>query len=172
MAEIRLICSDQDDDFITVPENIAKMSKTIETLLEDLGNTDAPIPLHNVTSATMKNVIEYLEWRAENPLPTEEEEDPKSYTEPPALSDFEKNFVDIEKEVMCELILAANYLDIKPLLELTCRTVAESLKGKDPEEVRQILNIKNDFTPEEEKRITEEKQWIEEQLKNQDRSNN
>jgi len=42
---------------------------------------------------------------------------------------------------------AANYLDIKPLLDLTCAKVATTLKGKTPEEIRIEYNIRNDFTP-------------------------
>ncbi len=45
---------------------------------------------------------------------------------------------------------AANYMDIKPLLDLTCAKVASMIKGKTPEEIRKVFNIVNDFTPEEE----------------------
>lgn len=48
--------------------------------------------------------------------------------------------------VIC--IQAAHYLNIKSLLNLTCRTVADMIKGKTPEEIRKTFNIKNDFTPE------------------------
>lgn len=51
------------------------------------------------------------------------------------------------------MILAANYLDIKPMLDLTCKTVAEMIRGKTPEEIRKHFNIKNDFTPEEEEQV-------------------
>ena len=43
--------------------------------------------------------------------------------------------------------MAANYLDIKGLLDVTCKTVADMIKGKTPEEIRKTFNIKNDFTP-------------------------
>ena len=42
---------------------------------------------------------------------------------------------------------AANYLNIKSLLDLTCKTVADMIKGKTPEEIRAHFNIQNDFTP-------------------------
>ncbi len=54
---------------------------------------------------------------------------------------------------------AANYLNIKGLLDLTCQTVAQMIKGKTPEEIRKTFNIKNDFTPEEEEEVRRENQW-------------
>ena len=54
---------------------------------------------------------------------------------------------------------AANYLNIKSLLDLTCQTVADMIKGKTPEEIRKTFNIKNDFTPEEEEEVRRENQW-------------
>jgi hypothetical protein len=45
---------------------------------------------------------------------------------------------------------AAKYLDIKGLLDLTCQTVADMMKGKTPKDIRKTFNIKNDFAPEEE----------------------
>lgn len=50
-------------------------------------------------------------------------------------------------------VQAANYLDIKGLLDVTCKTVANMIKGKTPEEIRKTFNIKNDFTEEEEAQV-------------------
>ena len=36
---------------------------------------------------------------------------------------------------------AANYLNIKSLLDLTCQAVADIIKGKTPEEIRTEFNI-------------------------------
>ena len=72
------------------------------------------------------------------------------------------NYVTVEQDILFELILAANYLDIKPLLDLTCATVASMIKGKTPEEIRKVFNIVNDFTPEEEAQVREENKWCEE----------
>ncbi len=71
-------------------------------------------------------------------------------------------FVDLEQETLFELILAANYMDIKPLLDLTCAKVASMIKGKTPEQIRKAFNIVNDFTPEEEQKVREENKWCEE----------
>jgi Skp1 family protein with oligomerisation domain len=34
--------------------------------------------------------------------------------------------------------------------DVGCKTVANMIKGKSPEEIRKLFNIVNDFTPEEE----------------------
>ena len=52
-----------------------------------------------------------------------------------------------------DIILASNYLDIKPLLELGCAKIATFIKGKSAEEIRKTFGIVNDFTPEEEAQI-------------------
>ena len=44
-------------------------------------------------------------------------------------------------------------MNIKSLLDLTCKTVADMIKGKTPEEIRAHFNIQNDFTPEEEEEV-------------------
>ena len=58
--------------------------------------------------------------------------------------------------------MAANYLDIKSLLELSCAKVASLIKNKTVAEIRTFFNIENDFTPEEEAQIQEENRWAEE----------
>merc|ERR1719472_477792 len=75
--------------------------------------------------------------------------------------EWDVEYVEIEQEILFELILAANYLDIKPLLDLTCAKVASMIKGKTPEEIRKQFNIVNDFTPEEEEEFRDEDKWCE-----------
>lgn len=59
-----------------------------------------------------------------------------------------------DDDTMVSLILAANYLEIKSLIDLTCKTVADYIKQcTTPQEIHRRFNIKNDFTPEEEKEV-------------------
>eukprot|EP00967_Tisochrysis_lutea_P073290 scaffold98086_cov31-Tisochrysis_lutea.AAC.1 len=98
-------------------------------------------------------VIEYCKYhhRAESNLTSEDDK-----------NTWDKDFVKVDDETLFNLILAANYLDIKSLLDLTCKTVADEIKGKTPEEIRTRFNIKNDFTPEEEEEVKRENAWCEE----------
>lgn len=76
--------------------------------------------------------------------------------------DWDADFIEVDQELLFELILAANYMDVKPLLDLSCAKVASMLKGKTPEEIRKKFNIQNDFTPEEEEAVRAENKWAEE----------
>jgi S-phase kinase-associated protein 1 len=44
-------------------------------------------------------------------------------------------------------------MDIKGLLEVACKVVANMLKGKTCEQIRQEFHIENDLTPEEEEEV-------------------
>ena len=66
------------------------------------------------------------------------------------IEDWDQKFMQVDQEMLFEIILAANYMDIKALLDVGCKTVANMIKGKTPEEIRKLFNIVNDFTPEEE----------------------
>ena len=63
------------------------------------------------------------------------------------------DYINLEQEELFELVMAANYLDIKPLLELSCAKVASQIKNKSVVEIRKYFNIENDFTPEEKAQI-------------------
>ena len=47
--------------------------------------------------------------------------------------------------------LLVNFVDDS---DVGCKTVANMIKGKTPEEIRKLFNIVNDFTPEEEVRAS------------------
>ncbi|CAI8593641.1 unnamed protein product [Vicia faba] len=72
---------------------------------------------------------------------------------------WDAEFVKVDQDTLFDLILAANYLDIKSLLDLTCKTVASMMDGRTPDEIRRTFNIKNDYTKEEEQEVRRENQW-------------
>ena len=48
-----------------------------------------------------------------------------------------------------ELASASHYLDLKSLIDLTCRALAKHIQGKNPEEIRETFNLPDDLTEEE-----------------------
>jgi len=60
------------------------------------------------------------------------------------------------QEVLFKLLLAANYLNIRSLLQLACARVATLLRGRTPEQIRAVFNIRQDFTQAEEEEIRKE----------------
>lgn len=75
---------------------------------------------------------------------------------------FYYNYISaVDQETLFHLTLAANYMDIRPLLDLCCARIASFIKDKSPEQIRTNLNIPNDFTPEEEAQVKAENKWAE-----------
>ena len=159
----------QEGDKFEVPKKVATMSELVKTMIEDEDDADddadddeQEIPLPNVKSSVLAKVIEFCNYHTENNPMQEIEKPLKSANMHDVVEPWDANFVDIEQELLFELILAANYMDIKSLLDLTCAKVASMIKGKTPEEIRKTFNIVNDFTPEEEAQVREENKWCEE----------
>jgi S-phase kinase-associated protein 1 len=153
----------QDGQDFGVDVKVAKMSETIKNLIEDAGVSNA-IPLPNVTGKILNKVVKYCEYHTANPAAVvetaTEEKNPERRTDD--ISSWDLEFARVDQATLFELILAANYLDIKDLLDLTCKTVANMIKGKTPEDIRRIFNIVNDFTQEEEEQVKRENEWCEE----------
>ncbi|CAJ1942307.1 unnamed protein product [Sphenostylis stenocarpa] len=147
----KITLKSSDGEAFEVDEIVALESQTIKHMIED-DCADSGIPLPNVTSKILAKVIEYCKKHVEannaDEKPTEDE-----------LKAWDADFVKVDQATLFDLILAANYLNIKNLLDLTCQTVADMIKGKTPEEIRKTFNIKNDFTPEEEEEVRRENQW-------------
>lgn len=140
------------------------MSELVKSMMDDDDDDEQEtkeIPLPNVKAQVLRKVIEFCEHHLEEPM-TEIEKPLKSQNMADVVQQWYATFVDLEQVLLFELILAANYMDIKPLLDLTCATVASMIKGKTPEEIRATFNITNDFSPEEEAQVREENKWCEE----------
>ena len=154
----RVLC--KDGEVIEVDVETACKSVLIKGLIDDSG-TEEDIPLANVNKPIMQKIIVFMEHLRENQPP--EIDKPLSSTDMYQVVDkWNADYVNCEQEELFELIMAANFLDIKPLLELACAKVASLIKNKSVVEIRKFFNIENDFTPEEEQTIMEENRWADE----------
>jgi len=159
----QLILQSSDNEDISVDKNVAERSVLIKNMVSDLGEEamTEPIPIPNVNAAVLKKVIEWCTHHKDEPVPaTEDDSDSRKKTT--EIEEWDQKFMQVDQEMLFEIILAANYLDIKQLLDVGCKTVANMIKGKSPEEIRKTFNIQNDFTPEEEDQIRRENEWAEE----------
>ncbi|KAJ3061740.1 hypothetical protein HDU98_002367 [Podochytrium sp. JEL0797] len=159
---VKLVSSDAQT--FAVERIVAERSVLLKNMIEDVGDSDdSPIPLPNVSAAILKKVLEYCTHHKSEPLPrADEDRDTLDATQSRPADDIEEwdaEFIKVDNEVLFEIILAANYLDIKALLDLGCKTVANMIKGKKAQEIRDMFNIENDFTPEEEEQIRRENEW-------------
>jgi len=152
-----------DDRVFEVRRGVAEMSVTIKNMLEDLDTLgpETEIPLPNVSSKTLEQVINFCDHHFDANTPPRPEKQP---WEDPTIElkgydlELSNKLID-DLPSLFDLILAANYLDIKMLMDVSCQTVANKIIGKTTEELRQIFNIVNDFTPEEEEQVRKDHEW-------------
>ena len=159
-AMVRLVS--QEGEIIEVDQETVVISVLIKSMIDDSG-TDEDIPLPNVSRNILELVMEFWRRIKDHPLP-EIEKPLKTDNLLDIVPEWYAQFVDVDQETLFDVILAANYLDIKPLLELTCAKVATMIKGKTVVEIRKLFNIENDLTQEEENQILEENKWAEEAI--------
>jgi S-phase kinase-associated protein 1 len=142
------------------------MSKLVESTIDEDDDDDddeeqgQEIQLPNVKAVVLAKVIEYCEhYKLEEmtpittPLKSSKIED--------LVQTWYADYVKLEQVLLFELVTAANFMDIKPLLDLTCLAVSVMIKGKSAVELRSIFNLSNEFTPEEEAQVREENKWAE-----------
>ncbi|KAJ1820234.1 hypothetical protein GGH91_002919 [Coemansia sp. RSA 2671] len=155
-----VVLQSSDGKNFTVERGVAIQSVLIKNLLEDIGESDEPIPLPNVSSKVLEKVIEYCEYHVDDPSPILDDLDeiPKRSDD---ITPQDENYMKVDQELLFEILLAANYMDIKPLLELGCKTVANMIRNKTAQEIRTMFNIVDDFSPEEREQIKKENEWAE-----------
>jgi len=92
------------------------------------------LPLPNIGQEIMQKVIEFCEQWVDNPYPKFDlplsSADLNSFLPP-----WYVTYISVSEEVLQRLILAANYLDIPPLLQLSCAKAAADLKRLSSSEI-------------------------------------
>ncbi|PIA62090.1 hypothetical protein AQUCO_00200232v1 [Aquilegia coerulea] len=133
-----------DGETFKVEEDVILQSETIKQLVED-GCGDGQIPLANVTGNILTMVIEYCKYHLGNKKLGEE------------IKDWDDKFIDVDQKIIFDVILAANYMNIKGLLDLACVKISKMISGKPVPEIRKILGIEiHGFSEEEEE---ENRRW-------------
>ncbi|KAL2249276.1 SKP1-like protein 12 [Sesamum indicum] len=144
---IPLILMSSDGQEFSIMSDAARFSETINNMVED-GCVTSAIPLPVVDGKTLAKVVAYLNKL----LPVANNTAEKRKMNEEFLSGEEMS-------ALFEIILAANYLNIKDLLSAVAQKIADMMKNKSVKWVRKTYGIENDFTEEEEKAIQDEYPW-------------
>lgn len=156
---IEIISSDQET-FSIDAKVASSSSRFIASLLEDHDETDIKIPVE-LDSSVLVLAIEYMNHHRDEKA--ERIEKPMIKPFKSLVSKWDYDFISkVPDKELESVIMCANYLDIPNMLELVCANFVSRIKDKTPEEIREMFDIVNDLTPEEEQRIKEENKWIDE----------
>ncbi|CAK8542386.1 unnamed protein product [Lathyrus sativus] len=90
-----------------------------------------------VTPAMLSLVLDYCRFHQ---VPGRSNKERKSHDE---------RFIRMDTKRLCDLTSAADSLQLRPLVDLTSRTLARIIEGKSPEEIREIFHLPDDLTEEE-----------------------
>jgi len=127
-------------------------------------NTSIQVPpVMNLNDDVLDLAFRFMEYHAAHGAPTETEGSAEAVSRQHEVDAWTADFLAIDDDTLFSLILAANTLNVKSLLDASCKAVADQIKQcKTPQEIRRRFNIKNDFTPEEEEQVRQENAWAEE----------
>ncbi|CAA7021571.1 unnamed protein product [Microthlaspi erraticum] len=156
MSKRMIVLKSSDGELFEIEKAVALQLQRIAHMVEDEG-ADNVIPLENVTSQVLTKVIEYC----------------KNHVHVDSSSEWDAKFMDVDlsmmfelvkaadESMMFELVMAAHYLNIKPLVDLTCQAIAYHVVAacETVDEIRAKFGIVNDFTPEEEEELRKESKW-------------
>lgn len=152
---ITLKCS--DGEIFNVGIDIAQTSLTIKNMLQDLtGDNQAQeaVPLYSISGKIFRMVLQWAEYHRDYTAQTHATNCNDLATQRSAeLSSWDSDFLRVDQSTLVDLIAAADFLDIRHLLDICCRQVANMIRDKTPEEIRRCFGIKRDLTAAEEDAI-------------------
>lgn len=148
----------KDGQIFTTSIKFSQLSEFVARVIQDYSNE--PIELKQISSSTMQKILAYSHYHNFT-LPPPPQRPLKSNDLSQNIPDpWDVQFIsELAEEDLIDLISAANYLDMRSLLELCLASVANSFKDKTLDQLKQIYNIEEDLTPEVEEQLKREYPW-------------
>lgn len=147
-GEMLTLKSMNGEDF-ELERKYAYISKLVKTSVEtDSSANEVPIP--SAKSDILKLVVDYMKHH-QGTEPAIIEKPLRSSVMKDVCNQWDADFIDSigeNRQQLYDLILAANYMDIKSLLHLGCAKVASLIKGKPLEKIKDILAVAQSKTDE------------------------
>jgi hypothetical protein len=122
------------------------LMKTISNIVELYGESEEPIPVSNIDSATFKHVLEYTEKYLANPFEVKDDTPPESadgFAIPPRPRTFqpwEDEFFSGPWTKVKDVMMAANFLEFDILLKACAQYIASQIVQKTPEEIKEYCS--------------------------------
>ena len=132
----------KDGESFEVEKKNAFTSNLIKTSM-DTDITALEIPLPGVKGKILKLVLEYMNHHKGTEPPIIEKPLRSKQMKDVCKDSWDAEFIDKtgeNRQYLYDLILAANYLDVKSLLHLGCAKVASLIKGQPLERIKDILS--------------------------------
>lgn len=152
---VSLLSSDEKE--LDVDADLVAMSVTLTDLIADCGQ-EGRIFLPNVKGEILEKAFEYCKYHLERGEPV-----PDYHMPGDPRTEWEVEYSQVHHTVIFDLLIAAHYLDIAPLVDLMAKTIAIQIQGKDPDEICRYYNVQ-EFTPEERELLRKENEWCAELL--------
>ena len=142
----------------------AEHSVVIRMLLRDFDAAGlfVPIPIFvKLSDEGLALVIKWLHHYEDAPKASDEIVGGDGVSASPVFTPWDQQFFrNLTPRMLEEVLVATNYLEIKPLYDLACQTVVNNIRGKNTEETRRILHIESDLTAEQERTIRTRPMWV------------
>ncbi len=146
-----------DGSNVPVAERVLWALGSVSTMFGDLeykqGQVplDANIPISNVSRETFDIIIRYIEHHIRFPVYVDDAEDTKrrkllANQKRHFLGKFDQQLMEeIGLEKLYDVLNAVNYLDLKGLLDAGCMHIANTIKGKTPDELVETFGVRDIF---------------------------
>jgi S-phase kinase-associated protein 1 len=134
--------SSKDKKEFTVERKHAFISTLVKTSLENDDKAEE-VPIPGVTGAILELVVNYMKEHKGVEPPIIEKPLRSKVMKDVCPHKWDADYIDKigeTRQQLYDLILAANYMDIKSLLHLGCAKVASLIKGQPLEKIKEILD--------------------------------
>ncbi len=150
-----------DGKEIELSKKAAKRSGLLKGIFEDFpDNTEFPV--NQVNGDTLEKVKEYLVYYQDQE-PPKIDVPLKSTNFKQCISEWDNNYLGEDIDLIFNLLNAANYMDIEPLLNLTSAKLGSKIKGITSESVKKEFEIPP-LTNEEQDQVIDLKKYLEKNI--------
>ncbi len=151
----------KDGAVFPVASSVAVQSGLIRALREQ-DSVQTRFVMSVLSGRVLSKTVDFLHMHVHTPMAAVEKPIVSDVLSEVVGSTEYAQFVDVDRDFVFELVLAANYMQIEPFLELVCAKLATMIKGKSPDQLRAAFDIPDEFTEDEVTAINNENRWAEE----------